>query len=139
MLLNRKESSCQATMNFKSNETFVKENHHLARGRSTAYTQIAFNPNVVLPLKFVLEGIGKCPPKSSPPNRVKFYWAPKDSYRLELLLETIKNLPNRFNMFSRAIHVLHDHAVYSSASGSLEKGLYNGYYWWGNYWNYACK
>ena len=30
---------CQATMNFKSNGTFVKENHHLIRKRTTAFTQ----------------------------------------------------------------------------------------------------
>ena len=37
-------------MNFKKNETLVKENHYLAMERTNAFTQIAFNPNVVLSL-----------------------------------------------------------------------------------------
>ena len=100
-------------MQCRLSETFVKENHHLERERTTAFTQIAFDPNVVVPLKFVFKG--KHPPKTSPPNGVKYHWAPKDSYHQEQLLETIKNLPNRFNIFSLAnfaIYVLDDYAVH---------------------------
>ena len=56
MPLHRNESSCQATVNF--NETFVKENPHVARKRSTAFTEAASDPNVVLPLEFVFKGTG---------------------------------------------------------------------------------
>ena len=55
-------------MNFKSNETSVKENYHLARERTTAFTQIARDANVVLPHEFVLKGTGKRTPRLSPPN-----------------------------------------------------------------------
>ena len=42
-------------MNFKNNVTFVKENHFLAMERTDAFTEIVFNPNVVLPLEFVFK------------------------------------------------------------------------------------
>ena len=65
----RSESSGQTTMNFKNNETFVKESHHLTREHANAFNEIAFTPNVVLPLKFVFQGTSnrsprlQCPPK----------------------------------------------------------------------------
>ena len=80
--------------------------------RTNAFTQIAFNPNVVLPLEFVFTSTGRRLPKLSPPNGVKYHWAPKGSYHLESLLESIKKLPNRFNMFSHenfAISILDDY------------------------------
>ena len=51
----------------------------------------------------------------NPPPGVKHHWGPKGSYRLEQLLATINNLPDRFNIFSpanAAIYVLDDHAVH---------------------------
>ena len=53
--------------------------------------------------------------KLSPPNNVYFQWAEKGSYRLEQMLETIKHLPNRYNIFNQkgyAIYVLDDYAVH---------------------------
>ena len=115
MPLHRNESSGQATLNFKNNETFVKENHHLSRERVTVFTQIASDANVKLPPEFVFKGTGKRPPQLAPPPGIKYQWAPKGSYRLEQLVETINHLPNRFNMFSHqnfAIYVLDDYAVH---------------------------
>ena len=79
MLLHRNEPSYQPTMSFKSNETFVKENRHLVRELSNAFTQIAFNPNVVLPLEFVFKSTGKCTSKISPPKSSQI---PLDTKRL---------------------------------------------------------
>ena len=40
MPLHRNESSSQKTLNFKGEETFVKENHMLSRERVTVFTQV---------------------------------------------------------------------------------------------------
>ena len=115
MPLHRNDSSDQATLNFKNNETFVNENHHLLRERVTVFTQIASDTNIKLQPEFVFKGTGKSPPQLTPPPGIKYQWATKGSYRLEQLLETINRLPNRFNMFSHqnfAIYVLDDYAVH---------------------------
>ena len=41
---------CWLGMDFKNNETLVKENINLARERTTAFNQIAYISNVVLPV-----------------------------------------------------------------------------------------
>ena len=63
----------------------------------------------------MFKGTGKHPPKLTPLLGTHYQWADKDSYRLEQLLETIKHLPNRLNIFSHAnfaIDVLDDYAVH---------------------------
>ena len=53
--------------------------------------------------------------KLNPPDGVHTHWAERASYRLETMLETINNLPNRHHMFSQknyAIYVLDDYAVH---------------------------
>ena len=63
----------------------------------------------------MFKGTGKRPPKLTPPPGSHYQWAVKGSYRLEQLMETIKHLPNRFNIFSHAnfaIYVLDDYAVH---------------------------
>ena len=53
--------------------------------------------------------------KVNVPPGVKYQWSPSGSYRLEHLLQTIKNLPNRFNPFTHkncAIYVLDNYAVH---------------------------
>ena len=67
MPLHRNESSGQATLIFKNNETFVKENYHLLRERVTVFTQIASDTNVKLQPEFVFKGTGKRPPQLTPP------------------------------------------------------------------------
>ena len=54
-------TSCQATMNFKNKETFIKEKYHLARKGATAFTQI-------VRLESVFKGNGECQPKLSLPK-----------------------------------------------------------------------
>ena len=115
MPLHRNESSAQATLNFKNADTFVKENHHHSRERVTVFTQVSSDDKITLFPEFVFKGTGKRPPKLSPPEGISYQWAVKGSYRLEQLLETIKRLPNRFNIFSHAnfaIYVLDDYAVH---------------------------
>jgi hypothetical protein len=51
----------------------------------------------------------------NPPPGIKFQWSAKGSYRVETMLETIKNLPNRFHMFTAkdyAIYVLDNYSVH---------------------------
>ena len=51
----------------------------------------------------------------SPPKGVDCHWSEKGSYRLEQMLKTIKNLPNRSNPWMKsnyAIYVLDDYAVH---------------------------
>ena len=115
MPLHQNESSEQATLSFKNKEVFVKENHHLARERVTVFTQIATDGVANLHSEFVFKGTRKRPPKLTTPPNIHYQWSPKGSYRLEQLLETIKHLPNRFNIFSYAtfaIYVLDDYAVH---------------------------
>ena len=62
----------------------------------------------------MFKGTGKRPPKLMRPSGTHYQLADKGSYRLEQRLETIKYLPNRFNIFSHAnfaIYVLDDYAV----------------------------
>ena len=115
MPLHRNESSGQATLSFKNKEVFIKENHHLSRERVTVFTQIATDGAVDLHPEFVFKGTGLRPPKLTTLSNIHYQWAPKGSYRLEQLLETIKHLPNRFNIFSHAnfaIYVLDNYAVH---------------------------
>ena len=76
----------------KNHEAFVKENHHLSTELVTIFTQIGSNENIQPVLKLVFKGTDKLPAKLTPPLGTH--------YRLKQLLETIKHLSNRFNMFS---------------------------------------
>ena len=115
MPLHQNESSGQATPSFKNKEVFIKENQQLFREHVTVFTQIATDGVVDLHPEFLFKGTGLKPPKLTTPSNIHYQWAPKGSYRLEQLLETIKHLPNRFNIFSHAnfaIYVLDDYAVH---------------------------
>ena len=53
--------------------------------------------------------------KLNPPEGVNVHWAEKASYKIETMLATIKNLPNRHHMFTKknyAIYVLDNYAVH---------------------------
>ena len=113
--LHRNKSSEQETISFKNHEVFVKEIHHLSRERVTKFNQITNNENIQLVPEFVFKCTDKRSPKLTPPLETHYQWADKGSYRLEQLLETIKHLPNWFNIFSHdnfAIYVLDDYAVH---------------------------
>jgi hypothetical protein len=75
---------------------------------------VCSDPDIVLQPEFIFKGKGVRVQLNPPPD-VKFQWSPKGSYRLENMLETIKNLPNRYNIFSAknyAIYVLDDYSVH---------------------------
>ena len=102
MSLHRNESSSQKTLNFKGEETFVKENHMLCSD-SKFYTP-----------EFVFKGKGTRT-KINIEEDIKFQWSPSGSYRLDQLLKTISNLPNRYHPFTQkdyAIYVLDNYAVH---------------------------
>ena len=114
MPLHRNESASQKTLSLKSETTFVKENYMLSRERVTCFTQLCSDPQVNLLPEFVFKGKGTRT-HLQPPKGVNFQWAPKGSYRIEQMLGMIKQLPNRYNMFTEqgfAIYVLDDYAVH---------------------------
>ena len=87
-------------------DAYVKENYNLSRERVTAFTQIY--------VEFVFKGKGTRN-KLDPPDGIKFNWAPRGSYRLDQMLKTISNLPNKFNIFTPknyAVYVLDDYSVH---------------------------
>ena len=57
MPLHRNESSSQKTLNFKGEETFVKENHMLSRESVPVFTQVNSNSKFYTP-EFVFKGKG---------------------------------------------------------------------------------
>ena len=114
MPLHRNESASQKTLSFKSEATFVKENYMLSRERVTCFTQLCSDPKVSLKPEFVFKGKGTRT-HLTPPQGVNYQWAPKGSYRIEQILGMIKQLPNRYNMFTEkgyAIYVLDDYSVH---------------------------
>ena len=64
--------------------------------------------------EFVFKGKGTQTHRT-PPEGINYQWAPKGSYRIEQILDMIKQLSNRFNMFTEkgyAIYVLDDYSVH---------------------------
>ena len=87
---------------------------NLSRERVTVFTQVSSDPDLTLKPEFVFKGKGT---RTSlhPPDGIKYNWAPKGSYRLEQMLYTISNLPNRYNIFTPmnyAIYVLDNYSVH---------------------------
>ena len=113
MRLHRNESLLEKTMTFKGEDTFIKENHKLSRERVTVFTQVASVSKIVLQPEFVFKS--KRVRANVAVENVNFQWSPSGSYRLEHMIKTISNLPNRFNRFTQknvAIYVLDDYAVH---------------------------
>ena len=111
MPLHRNVSSQQKTLNFKGEETFVKENHMLSLKRVTVYTQVTSNSEFVTP-EFIFKGKGTRT-KVNVANDIHFQWSPSGLYRLERMLKS--HLSNRFNPFTQKnydIYVIDDHAVH---------------------------
>ena len=106
MPLHRNERLTQKTLNFVDMDAYVKENYNLSRERVTAFTQIY--------AEFAFKGKGTRN-KLDPPDGIKFNWAPRGSYRLDQMLKTISNLPNKFNIFTPknyAVYVLDDYSMH---------------------------
>ena len=78
-------------------------------------TQVSSDPKMQLDTEFCFKGKGKRI-KLEPESKV--HWAPKGSYRLETMLKTIENLPDRsdMNIFNKekhfGIYVVDDYAVH---------------------------
>ena len=104
MLLHRNESTT-----FKNMDTYVKENYSLSRGRATVFTQVSSDPTANFIPEFVFKG-KRTRIKLNPPEGMKVQWSDSGSYRLECMLKTIENFPNRNrNPFS---NVLDNYAVH---------------------------
>ena len=114
MPLHRNESASQKTLNIQGCDTYVKENYSLSREPVTAFTQASSDPSIKVLPEFVFKGKGTRT-KLQPSAGIKYHWAPKGSYRLEQMLATISNLPNRYNPFTIknfGIYVLDDYSVH---------------------------
>ena len=115
MPLHRTESAVQKTLSFTGETAFVKENYILSRERITVFTQVSSDKSNPLPLpEFVFKGKGTRITLNHPAG-IKSHWAPKGSYRLNTMLDTIANLPNRYNIFTQsnyAIYILDDYSVH---------------------------
>ena len=86
----------------------------LSRERVTCFIQLCSDPKVALKPEFVFKGKGTRT-HLTPSEGVNYQWAPKGSYQIEQILDMIKQLPNRFNMFTEKeypIYVLDDYSVH---------------------------
>ena len=113
MPLHRNESSSQKTLNFKSEETFVKENHMPSRERVIVFTLVSSDSKFYTP-EFVFKGKATRT-KINVEEDIKFQWSPSGSYRLDQLLKTISNLLTCYHPFTQkdyAVYVLDDYAVH---------------------------
>ena len=114
MPLHRNESSSQKTLNITGYDTYAKEDNSLAHERITAFTQVSSDPSVVVKPEFVFKGKG-AHTKLTPPDGLKYQWAPKGSYCLEQMLGTMSNLPNRHHIFTMkncCMYGLDDYSVH---------------------------
>ena len=78
----------------KSKAGFVKENYMLSRKRVTCFTQLCSDLKVYLKPEFVFKGKGTRT-YLTPLQGVNYQQALKGSYRIEQILDMIKQLPNR--------------------------------------------
>ena len=84
----------------------------LFRERVTCFTQLCSDPKVDLKPEFAFKGKGTRT-HLTPPEGVNYQWTPKGSYRIEQIIDMIKQLPNRFNMFTEKRYaMLDDYSVH---------------------------
>ena len=115
MPFDRSESPSEKTLSITGYDTYVKENYSLSRERVTVFTQVSSDPKVLVNPELVFKGKGTRIVLSPPPG-IKFQWAPNGSYRLEHMLKTIQNFPNRFNMFTPK-----NYAIYRNFNSECSK------------------
>ena len=85
----------------------------LFRERVTVFTQVSSDSKLYTP-EFVFKVKGTRT-KINVEEDIKSQWSPSGSYRLDQLLKTIGNLPNRYHPFTQkdyAIYILDDYAVH---------------------------
>ena len=124
MPLHRSESSRQKILTFKGGDTFVKENYMLSRKGAMVFTQVSSQEKIKLNPEFAFKVIGT-QTKVSVPDTVKYQWSAGSSYRIDQMLKTISNLPNRYNLFipkDFAIYVLDDYVAHLMPK--VRKALY---------------
>ena len=113
--LHRNESASQNTLSFTGETTFVKENYMLSQERMTVFAQMSSDKSNPLPLaEFVSKGKGT-QIKLNHLKGIRSHWAPKGSYRLNTMFDTITNLPNRRNLLMEsnyALYILDDYSVH---------------------------
>ena len=118
MPLHRNECAGQKTMSLRHCPTFVKENYMLSRERITVYTQVSSKQGLKTRPQFVFKGKGTfLQERLQRPPGVITHWAPKGSYRLDTMIETVQSLPNlkALDIFSQrrwAIYILDDYSVH---------------------------
>ena len=103
------------------------ENYMLSRERVTYYGQIASDPALQTKLKeeFCFKGVGSRT-KLSPPDGVAFHWTQKGSVRKETLVEIIKHLPNKRNVFSEKDFILYSMDDYAAhLEPAVRQALYD--------------
>ena len=109
------KSATQKTMRLKNMDTYVRENYSVSRERATVFTQVSSDPTANFIPELVFKGKG-ARTKLNPPEGMEVQWSDSGSYRLEYILQTIENLPNRNrNPFSKrdwAIYVLDNYAIH---------------------------
>ena len=91
MPFHRNESARQKTFSLTSEETFVKENYMLSIERVTCFTQLCSDPKIDLKLEYVFKGNG-IRTHLTPPEGINYQWVPIGSYRIEQILDMIKQL-----------------------------------------------
>ena len=106
MPLHRNKGAGQKTVTLKSEEAFAKVKYMLSRERVTCFVQLWSNPKGDLKPELLIESKGT-QTHLTPPEGVNYQSVPKGSYRIEQILDMIKQLPNRF-----AIYVLDDYSVH---------------------------
>ena len=114
MPLHRNENAGQKTLSMCDETTYVKENYLLSRERVTVFTQVSTSTGEPLLPEFVFKGKG-IRIHLQPPQGVHVQFAPKGSYRLDTMLQTISHFRNRSNPFSCAnfaIYILDDYSVH---------------------------
>ena len=113
MPLHRNESSFQNTRLHRYGD-LRKGKLKPFRERVAVFTQVSGDPDLKLKPEFVFKGKGTRT-SLQPPDGIKYNWAPKGSYPLEMMLYTISNLPSRYNIFTpknRTIYVLDNYSVH---------------------------
>ena len=98
MPLHINEIASEKALNIKEYETYVKESYSLSREKITSSTQTSSDLNVMVKQECEFKGCVSQTQVNSLQG-MKYKWAPKRSYRLEQMLGTILNLPNRHNIF----------------------------------------
>ena len=99
MPLRRNKSTSQKSLSLKSEATFLKENYMLSRERVTCFIQLCSDPKFDLKPDFIFKGKGTRT-HLAPSQGINCQYGSEGSYRIKQILGMMKQLPNRYNMFT---------------------------------------